>query len=301
MTMESPYASRLATIPVREGRESVLGSDTHYWDYGPEDAQHTIVIAHGYRGEHHGFEPVIAHLPEYRFIGADMPGFGESSPLTLVPHSIEGYAKWLTAFIEQLGLTGKAIVLGHSFGSIIGSRAVADGLDTPAFIMVNPISVPGTEGPRRVATAATIGFYRVGGRLPRPVAKRFLGNWVIVQFMSSNLAKTKDRALRRWVHYQHHTYFNRFSDRDTVVEAFDASMSHDVSDFADELHVPVLLVAAELDDITPVAAHYVLQRTIPDASLTVLDGVGHLIHYEAPDRAAAAIRDFVDALPPKRV
>lgn len=295
--MESPYASRLATIPVRKGRETVLGSDTHYWDYGPEDAEWTIVIAHGYRGEHHGFEPVIAHLPECRFIGADMPGFGESSPLTLVPHSIEGYAQWLTAFIDQLGLTGKAIVLGHSFGSIIGSRAVADGLDTPAFIMVNPISVPGADGPRKVATAVTVAFYRVGGRLPRALARRFLGNWIIVQFMSSNLAKTREKTLRKWVHYQHHTYFNRFSDRDTVVEAFEASMSHDVSDFAERLSVPVLLVAAELDDITPVAAHYVLQRQIPDARLTVLDDVGHLIHYEAPGRAAEAIGDFLDALP----
>ena len=299
--MESPYASRLATIPVREGRETVLGSDTRYWDYGPEDAEWTIVIAHGYRGDHHGFEPVIAHLPEYRIIGADMPGFGESSPMTVAPHSIEGYATWLTAFIDQLGLTGKAILLGHSFGSIIGSRAVADGLDTPAYIMVNPISAPGVEGPKRFATALTVAFYRVGGRLPRAIARRFLGNWVIVQFMSSNLAKTREKTLRRWVHYQHHTYFNRFSDRDTVVEAFEASVSHSVADFAEDLRVPVLLVAADLDDITPVAAHYVLQRTIPDASLTVLDGVGHLIHYEAPGPAADAIRDFIQALPARPI
>src|SRR5690606_29811565 len=123
---------------------------------------------------------------------------------------------------------------------------------------------------------------------------------LIVQFMSSSLAKTRDKTLRKWVHYQHHTYFNRFSDRDTVVEAFDASMSHDVSDFAERLHVPVLMVAAELDDITPVAAHYELQRRIPDASLVVLDDVGHLIHYEAPARAAESIRDFIGALPARR-
>src|SRR5690606_9974540 len=95
----------------------------------------------------------------------------------------------------------------------------------------------------------------------------------------------------------HHTYFNRFSDRDTVVEAFNASVSHNVGDFADSLHVPVLLVAAELDDITPVAAHYDIQRRIPDARLTAPEGGGPLTHYGAPARAADAIRDFVDALP----
>jgi pimeloyl-ACP methyl ester carboxylesterase len=42
----------------------------------------------------------------------------------------------------------------------------------------------------------------------------------------------------------------------------------------------------------------VLQREFPDARLRVLGGVGHLIHYEVPELAADAIRDFLDALPP---
>jgi pimeloyl-ACP methyl ester carboxylesterase len=78
-----------------------------------------------------------------------------------------------------------------------------------------------------------------------------------------------------------------------VVEAFEASISADVSDFAAAIDVPTLLVAAELDDITPVSAQYDLEKLFPHASLTVLDGVGHLIHYEVPARAAAAIREFL--------
>jgi pimeloyl-ACP methyl ester carboxylesterase len=115
--------------------------------------------------------------------------------------------------------------------------------------------------------------------------------------MSVSLVKTKDKALRRWIHHEHHTFFNRFSDRDTVVEAFEASISTDVSEFAGRIPVPTLLVAAELDDITPVSAQYELQRSLPNARLRVLGGVGHLIHYEVPALAADAIRDFVDALP----
>jgi pimeloyl-ACP methyl ester carboxylesterase len=298
MTVESPYASRLGRIPVDRHELTILGSTTRYWVYGEEDAARTVVLVHGYRGEHHGLEPVIAQLPGVRFIGPDLPGFGESTPLTDVPHSIEGYGAWLDAFLTELGLRGSAIVLGHSFGTIISSAAVAGGLPTPALILVNPIAMPGLKGPRPFATAVTVAYYRIGAKLPQRLAKAFLGNWLVVRFMSVNLVKTKDKALRRWIHNEHHTYFNRFSDRDTVVEAFDASISTDVSRFASRIEVPTLLVAAELDDITPVSAQYVLQREFPDARLRVLGGVGHLIHYEVPELAADAIRDFLDALPP---
>lgn len=298
MTIESPYASRVGRIPVERREVTVLGSTTRYWVYGDENAARTVVITHGYRGEHHGLEPVIAELPGVRFIGPDLPGFGESTPLTEVPHSIEGYAAWLDGFLTELGLRGTAIVLGHSFGTIISSAAVAGGLPTPALVLVNPIAMPGLKGPRPLATAVTVAYYRTAAKLPKRLGNALLGNWLVVQFMSVNLVKTKDKALRRWIHNEHHTYFNRFSDRDTVVEAFDASISADVSQFAARIPVPTLLVAAELDDITPVSAQYELQRAFPDARLRVLGGVGHLIHYEVPGLAADAIRDFLDALRP---
>ncbi|GAA3744993.1 hypothetical protein GCM10022239_20750 [Leifsonia bigeumensis] len=297
MTTESPYAAPLERIPVERREVSVLGSTTRYWVYGDPSAERTVVIAHGYRGEHHGLEPVVAQLPGIRFISPDLPGFGESTPLTEVKHTIEGYAAWLGEFMDAIDLRGRAIVLGHSFGTIITSAAIADGLPAPALILINPIAISGLKGPRPFATWITVLYYRAASKLPRRLGHALLNNWLVVQFMSVSLVKTKDKALRRWIHHEHHTFFNRFSDRDTVVEAFDASISTDVSEFASRITVPTLLVAAELDDITPVSAQYELQRSMPNARLRVLGGVGHLIHYEVPELAAAAIRDFVDALP----
>lgn len=297
MTVDSPYAPALAKIPLEEKEVSVLGSTTRYWVYGDPEAEHTIVISHGYRGEHHGLEPVIAYLPGYRFISPDLPGFGESTPLTEVPHSIEGYAQWLDAFVTALDIRGTAIILGHSFGTIISSAAVAAGLPTPALILINPIAISGLKGPRPIATGVTVLYYRTAAKLPKRIGHALLHNWLVVRFMSVSLAKTKDKSLRKWIHNEHHTFFNRFYDRDTVVEAFEASISTDVSQYAKQIVPPTLLVAAELDDITPVSAQYDLQRALPDGRLRVLDGVGHLIHYEAPERAAAAIQDFVDSLP----
>lgn len=293
MNVESPFAAQLSTVPVEKHEVDVLGSTTRYWVYGAPDAETTVVISHGYRGEHHGLEPVIAQLPGVRFIGPDLPGFGESTPMTDAPHSIDGYASWLIAFVEALGLTGQAVILGHSFGTITSTAALANGLQTPALILINPISVSGLNGPRPIATRATVWYYRVAGKLPERLGLALLRSWWIVQFMSMSLVKTKDKALRKWIHREHHTYFSNFASRDVVVEAFDASVSFHVGDFASGISVPTLLVAAELDDITPVSAHAPVVKAIGDATLVVLPDVGHLIHYEKPQEAAQAIDEFL--------
>ncbi len=293
MTVESPYAALLAEIPARRGVVDVLGSSTHYWEYGPVDATTTVVVVHGYRGEHHGLEPVIAQLRGIRIISPDLPGFGESTALVGERHDIGGYSKWLGQFVDQLGVGGTAIILGHSFGSIVVSSAVAGGLATPKLILVNPIAAPALSGPNGFMSRLTLLYYRAGRALPERLGKSLLSSWLIVRFMSVFLAQSKDPELRRWIHAQHHSYFSRYANRDTVVEGFEASIANDASMFAARIAVPTLLIGADRDPITTVAAQEELAALFPDARLEILAGVGHLVHYEKPREAAALILDFV--------
>ncbi len=295
VTVESPYAALVAATPVKTDTVSVLGSQTRYWDYGPADAPTTVVVVHGYRGEHHGLEPVVAHLEGLRIISPDLPGFGESTPLVGHAHDIAGYSAWLVAFVEALGLTGEAVILGHSFGSIVASSAVANGLATPRLILINPIAAPALAGPNAFMSRVTLWYYRTGRRLPEKLGAALLSNWLIVRFMSVFLAKTKDPALRRWIHDQHHTYFSRYANRDTVLEGFEASISSDVSMFAAKITAPTLLIGANQDPITTVAAQEALEHLFADARLEILEGVGHLVHYEKPREAAEHIVAFLGA------
>lgn len=295
MTVPAPHADALARIAVQRLEIEVLGSVTRYWQYGPPDATHTVLIAHGYRGDHHGLEPVIALLPEVRFISPDLPGFGESTPMTEAPHSIAGYVRWLERFIDLLHLD-EAVLLGHSFGSMVTTSAIADGLRPPALILINPISTDPHQGGGAVMNALTRAYYRAARRLPERAGRALLGNWAIVQIMSVTLAKTRDRDLRRWIHEEHHRYFNGFSDPATVAEAFDASLSTDVTKYADALTMPVLVIAGAQDEIAPAPGQHTFVDRLPDAELVMLDGVGHLIHYEQPANAADAIRRFLGAL-----
>ena len=281
----------LEAIPVQRREVEVLGGSTAYWVYGPDDAESTIIAVHGFRGEHHGLEPVVAHLPGVRVISPDLPGFGETPPLPGRRHDLSAYVQWLGAFAQAVA--PGVVILGHSFGSIVVAAAVAGGLSTPRVILVNPIGAPALEGPRGILTRLAVFYYWAGARLPQRVGDALLRNGVIVRVMSVSMAKTRDADLRRFIHDQHDTYFSRFADRDVLHDAFLASVSHDVREFAPRIRQPTLLVAAVRDDITPIEAERHLATLFPDAEIFEIPDVGHLIHYETPAPAAAAITRFL--------
>lgn len=288
----SPYAAQLDRIPVAERIVDVGGTRTAYWEYGPSDAEQTIVAVHGFRGDHHGLEPIVAQLPDVRWVMPDLPGFGATPPIPGRAHDLEAYTAWFDAFARTVA--PGAIVLGHSFGSIVASAAVAGGTPTPRLILVNPIGSPALSGPRGVMTRFAVLYYRLGAALPARFGTWLLRTRIVVRIMSVAMAKTRAKPLRRWIHDQHDRFFSGFSDRETLREAFVTSVSHDVRESAARIAQPALLVAAVQDDITPIRAARELARLFPSADLIEIDGVGHLIHYEKPREAAAAIRAFLD-------
>ncbi len=291
----SPYGEALGRVPVRRAELPLLGGMTRYWDYGGVDAGTTVVLVHGFRGDHHGLEPVVAQLSDLRLISPDLPGFGESTPMTEHDHDIDGYAQWLRAFVAALGLEGRVVLLGHSFGSIVvaATLAHAGGSRPDSVVLVNPIGQPALAGPRGVLTRLAIFYYWLAAVLPERLGFALLRNRVVVRVMSEAMAKTRDRGLRSWIHGQHDSYFSAFSDRRVVLQAFRASVANDVSEYAARIPEPTLLVAAIDDDITPIAAERRLSGLFPDARLVEIPDVGHLIHYEKPVQAARAIEAFL--------
>src|SRR4051812_23767930 len=122
----SPYAAGLARTALVQHETVVEGVPASWWEYGDAGTGPTLLLVHGFRGDHHGLEPVISFLPGVHIIAPDLPGFGLSAPLP-GEHSIAGYAAWVRAFAVAIGLGPETIVLGHSFGTIVTAAALADG------------------------------------------------------------------------------------------------------------------------------------------------------------------------------
>jgi len=291
VTVPNPYSSELKP---RVGIEHVLQVDnttTHWWEYSSTKRAKTLVFVHGFRGDHHGLQLFADALPEYRILIPDIPVFGLSSTWPTGLSSIDDYGRWLRAFLAATQNVDSA-VLGHSFGSVVVANALRGARKTP-IILVNPISQLALTGPKRVAAALASLWYSVGRMLPERPGSAWLGNPLFVRAMSEMLTKSRNPSLRRWIHEQHARYFSSYSDRDSLVSAFTVSTSATVADYASQIDAPVLLVAADQDDITPVSAQRAIQREFPNAKLHVLENVGHLVHYEKPIETAAAIRTFL--------
>ncbi|MFQ4149004.1 alpha/beta hydrolase [Arthrobacter sp. LAPM80] len=288
------------------GRESahrldVNGTPVHFWEYAPADggtATRTIVMVHGFRGDHHGLERVVELLPDDRIIMADLPGFGTSPALAPGMHGITGYAEFLAGFLDALSLGPQTVLLGHSFGSLVVSHFVAanPGRVYP-LILVNPIASPALDGTKGIMTKLAVFYYWAAAKLPESLGFALLRSKLIVHVMSVTMAKTRDKALLAFIHGQHHAYFSGFANRDMLLEAFRASVSGTVREVAGKLTLPTLLIAGDRDEIAPLPHQHTLLDLLPDGELVVIENVGHLIHYETPGPAAAAITDFLERHP----
>lgn len=281
----------------REGTVELDSGKVAYWTYEPvreTPETRTILVIHGFRGDHHGLLRVADQLPEMRLIMPDLPGFGDSPAFNNGPHTVAGYGGFIAAFMAELGLGRDTVLLGHSFGSIIAAHFVAQRpIAVHTLVLVNPIAAPALEGRKGIMTRLAVLYYRLAAHLPRRLGLAVLRNRLIVRVMSEAMAKTEDKDLRRYIHGQHHAYFSAFADRDSLLESFTASVGSHVAEVAAGLNLPVLLIAGEKDEIAALPDQHKLQGQLPDGKLQVIPGVGHLIHYETPEPAARYIRSFL--------
>ncbi|MHA7262133.1 alpha/beta fold hydrolase [Arthrobacter sp. TMN-37] len=280
------------------------GKLQRYWDFAPTEPgvrpgsrggaeEPAVFMVHGFRGDHHGLLRIVEGLPGHRIIVPDLPGFGASEALA-GPHDTAAYARFVRHSLEALDLGPSTVLLGHSFGSVIAARFAAENPGrTGALILVNPICEPALEGSSRLASRAAELYYAAAARLPERPGMALLTNPAIVRAMSIFMAKTRDRPLRAYIHDQHARYFSAFAERRVVLEAFRASIAGTVRDSAAALSGPVLLIAADLDDLGSIEGQRRLAAGIRGARLEILEGTGHLVHYEKPLEAAALISAFL--------
>lgn len=266
---------------------------TFYWVYHDKPKLPVIVMVHGLRGTHHGLDLIAKQLTGFKVIVPDLPGFGESIPFEN-EHSIENYVKWLKQFMNDLNLDKPPILLGHSFGTIIvGHYTKMYPSTITKLIMINPIGVSALKGSNAILTQLAVAFYWLSRKLPEKTGTKLLSSKPSVMAMSVTLAKTGDKKLRKFIHNQHLQHFSTFANRKVVNEAFGASIHDNVRDVASDITAPTLLIAGDLDSITPLKKQKELVKIFPNAKLVVINSVGHLTHYETPNIVSDEIKKFL--------
>lgn len=300
--LPSPYAALIAATPVERSALTVRGGRTHLWHYGAGDASEHMVLLHGFRGDHHGLEPIVAHLlrlrPRLRVTVPDLPGFGASPPLPGGRHDVAGYAAWARALLRKVAPTGDVVLGGHSFGSVVAAATTAscEGAPVPLtrrLVLVNPIPRRPLSGRDTLSVGATAVLHGLAGILPEETGTSLLRHPALTRVASVAMVRTGDRALRRWIHEEHGRYFAGFATRASLLEAFHASITASVRDSAAAVDVPTLLIGGTRDDLARVADQRALAARFRDARLELVPDVGHLTHYETPAEVASQIAPFL--------
>jgi pimeloyl-ACP methyl ester carboxylesterase len=252
-------------------------------------------MIHGFRGTHHGLLLIAKYLKGINVIVPDLPGFGNGP--TFDTYTLDTYVEWLHDFIKKQKLNETPVLMGHSFGSIVCAAYAKKYPKTiQKLVLVNPVGAPALDGPNKTMTNLAVFYYKVGAKLPAKPAQKWLSSKAIVRVMSMAMAKTRDKGLRTFIHHQHDRYFSRFHSPQSVLEGFTTSITHNVGEFAKDIPVRTLLVAGSLDDITPLSVQYNLVKQFPQAYLKVINDVGHLTHYETPERVALYIQAFIKSV-----
>lgn len=286
-----------------EGRErtvTVAGADLHLVDVGDPDAERTVVLLHGIAASWRWFTPVVPALAESaRVLAVDLPGFGRSA-MPAAALTFDAMADAVAELLDRLGLDAVDVV-GHSMGSIVGTRLAIDHATRVRRLVLTGGPVLGlvalprhplhtlAREPRAVSTLlrqlATIGL-----PLPRPAAELVARSPLVRRVaMRGFVARPQDLepAVVRDVMRE----LGARGTLPTLLSAFGEDPSRDL----DTLAPPTLILRGALDPLSTPRDAATFAQQAHDVRVVTLEDVGHWPQLEAPETFVAEVRSFLDA------
>lgn len=230
------------------------------------DGEPSALLLHGWRRTHEDFARVADALANHGVssLALDLPGFG-ATPAPAAPMGARGYAAQLTELVASAASSGtRPVLVGHSFGGRVAVCLAAACPGAIGGLVLTGVPLVRTSTPRG-ATSRRYRALRAGARL-------------------GVVSEARLEAARR-----------RFGSADyraatgIVRDVLVATVSESYDDELASLRCPVALVWGSQDTTAPLEMARAAQRIVPAATLEVLEGIGHLVPTEAPDRLAAAV------------
>lgn len=110
-------------------------------EYGEAGDGPPVVFLHGWGLGHHAYKRPLARLAlrGFRVLAPALPGFAGTGPLP-TSSDIHSFGQWANDFMDAVGVTEPAVVIGHSFG---GGVSITLAHDFPArvkqLVLVNSV------------------------------------------------------------------------------------------------------------------------------------------------------------------
>lgn len=284
--LRAKYAS-----PASQFVEVLPGLTVHIRDEGPREGV-PVVLIHGSNASLHTWAPWVARLGDkYRIITFDEPVHGLTGPAPDGRYTQAVYAKVLAAVVRERGL-GKFVVGGNSMGGGIAARYAADHPNRIlGLILVDASGAPypdGLGGTSPVVKVMRLPLIRdyIAGLTPRWLIAKSLDGAVSVKSVVTPAVVDRYWELLRYPG-------NRVATIERFAQGYDSIAAADLA----RIDAPALILWGRQDQFIPVALAAYFERALRHSRTMIYDGVGHLPMEETPDRSAADVRMFLDALP----
>lgn len=275
-------AAAVAAFPPSGQFVTVDGTRLHYEiaGTGPD-----LVMIHGASGSLRDLTYALRDLltDRYRVIVVDRPGLGHSDPLD--DTSLAAQARIIKAGVAQLGVTDP-VVLGQSYGGAVALAWALEG-GPRALVLVGSPSMP---WPGDLDLWYRVTSNPVGRALAVPVASAFVPESYVRSATRAVFAPDPVPP----------GYEAHLGSALTLRRATLATNTAQVNALRAELvtmepryptlTLPVELIHGTADTIVPLHIHSdPLSQRLPDATLTVIDGAGHMPHHAHAEQVIAAI------------
>jgi len=258
-------------------RVTVDGAEVYVGQGSGHGTGTAILLLHGAGMDHTVWTLPARHFARHGFkvFAPDLPAHGRSAGAAL--DSVPALAAWGWRLLDQLG-TDKAVLFGHSMGSLIASAMAASAPERTL-----ALGLLGTSEPMRVSDPllnaaadnhpaafdmANTWSHSARGRLggnPQP------GMWLL-----ASGRRLLDRN-RPGVYAADLNACNRF----------------DPATLTTPLSCPVLVIAGESDQMTPIRAGLAVAGRHAQCNVVRLSGCGHSMLGEKPNEVLDAMRGLV--------
>lgn len=236
-----------------------------------------VVLLHAFPLNATMWRPQLERVPQgWRFIAPDFRGCGRAGAVT-TPWSIDDYAADIGDLMDCLQLDD-AVIVGLSMGGYV---AFAMYRQAPA--RFNGLVLADTR-----SQADTPEVRAVRSRLREVLARdgtRGIADAMLPKQLSAGADAALVEQVRRTIE----------SANPAGVDAALVAMMDRPDSTPDLPHIAcaTLVVAGELDPVTPLADAEAMQRLIPRSTLTVIPAASHLSNLEQPDRFSLVLSDFL--------
>jgi len=232
-----------------------------------------VLALHGWGRSHADFDAVLNGLVgSHEGTGAialDLPGFG-ASPVPPAAGGAAVYADLIEPVLDDCA--ARVVVVGHSFGGRVAVELAVRRPERVASLVL--CGVPLLRRTDRPATNPALRY-----RLARGLHRRGLLGEATMERMRQRFGSADYRDATGTM-------------RDVLVTVVNETYGEQLG----RISQPVELVWGSDDDATPVEIARRAARMLPDASLAVLDGVGHFVPTGAAPALADAIARRLDVL-----